>query len=70
MLSEGPEGLVFDVSAAALGGCGLVEAWLRERGVIEAEVRQGRWFFRGVIAEWLLKDVSTVELMIAAYEHR
>lgn len=50
---------------------GLVEArWrdLRERGVIAAEVRQGRWFFRGVSAEWLLKDASAAESVSAAYE--
>lgn len=64
---------VIEVSALPRprGESGLVEArWrdLRDRGVIEAEVLQGRWFFRGVTAEWLLKDASTAEAVSAAYE--
>lgn len=41
---------------------------LRARGVIDADVRQGRWFFRGVTAEWLLKDAATAGAVSAAYE--
>jgi hypothetical protein len=41
---------------------------LRDRGAIDADVRQGRWFFRGVTAEWLLSDAATAEQVSAAYE--
>lgn len=41
---------------------------LRARGVIDADVRDGRWFFRGVTAEWLLKDGATAGAVSAAYE--
>lgn len=67
--------ILAEVDASSLPGPrrprrGVESRWrdLRARGVIDADVRDGRWFFRGVTAEWLLKDAAAAAVVSAAYE--
>ncbi|MDO3331316.1 hypothetical protein [Mycobacteroides abscessus] len=40
---------------------------LRERGLIDAKISNGRWFFRGISAEWRLHDHAAAAAVDEAY---